>query len=78
MQACLPTCLFMLSRAYGYLQPGASLADFCDGLDWAHHDIEGGWKRASLTAGLREQTGLQVVSWWLNGQYNRDLSLIHI
>lgn len=72
MQACLPTCLFMLSRAYGYLQPGTSLADFCDRLDWAHHDIEGGWKRASLTADLRQQTGLQVVSWWLNGQYNHD------
>ena len=72
MQACLPTCLFMLARAYGYLSAETTLAAFCDGLDWAHHDIDGSWKRASLTADIRAQYGLQVVSWWLTGVYDRD------
>lgn len=71
MRACLPACLYMLARAHGYIDAKTDLAAFCSGLDWDQHADNVGWKRAKLTHYLRGLHQLEVVSWWLNGKYDR-------
>ena len=66
LQACLPTCFYMLARAHGYLK-GMSLVDFMARLDWDDcRDPGRGWLRAPLSVKLRQTFDLSVVSWMVN------------
>lgn len=65
-QACLPTCFFMLGKAYGYLVDD-SIETFMAKLDWnAAFDERTGWARSKMSQLMREQFRVPVVSWWLN------------
>ncbi len=75
LRMCAPTCFFMLGKAYGYLAhgPGSDIGSFAARLDWdKNFEPRMCWMRPQLAGLLRDQYGMSIVSWQLNG--NTDAS----
>lgn len=63
--ACLPTCFYMLGRAYGYLQD-VSIEEFISSLEGGDSYTPGtGWIRPRMSAELRRRYKMNIVSWKL-------------
>ena len=66
LQACLPTCFYMLAHAYGYLSE-VDFENFIKNIDWVgDRNASGDWLRARLSQDLRLSHHIQIVSWWIN------------
>ncbi len=66
LQACLPTCFYMLAHAYGYL-PEVDFETFIKDIDWdGDRNASGDWLRARLSQDLRSSYHIPVVSWWIH------------
>ena len=63
MIACLPTCFYMLGRAYGFLVD-VTVEEFFLSLDWQATYVRGtGWLRAPLSKEIRDRYHMPIVSW---------------
>jgi len=66
LQACLPTCFYMLAHAYGYL-PEVEFETFIEDIDWGgDRNAAGDWLRARLSQDLRLNHNIPIVSWWIH------------
>jgi hypothetical protein len=66
LQACLPTCFYMLAHAYGYLSE-VDFATFAKDIDWdGDRNDSGDWLRARLSEDLRLSYHVPIVSWWIH------------
>ncbi|HSX14968.1 MAG TPA: hypothetical protein VLE72_03650 [Candidatus Saccharimonadales bacterium] len=71
LRICLPTCFYILAKAYGYLE-GVSPEEFIDNLDQATRLEAGEWSRPKFSRFLRQRYGIKIVSWW-TGKNRTDL-----
>ena len=66
LQACLPTCFYMLAHAYGYLGD-VDFETFAKDIDWeGDRNSSGDWLRARLSQDLRQSYHIPIVSWWIH------------
>lgn len=80
LQACLPTCFYMLAHAYGYLSE-VDFETFIKEIDWdGDRNASGDWLRARLSQDLRLNHKIPIVSWWIHApspmtDHNRQLAI---
>lgn len=70
IRSCAPTDFYMLLKAYGYLGKNpVTPAAFVGNFNRPHLLTPANdWSRPALTAAVRQQFNVPIVSWWPNGQ----------